>query len=57
MCFLDKNGNSKLDSGLFGPAKPWGMSFKNDKPFGMPSFSEICFEVHADKSNIEIEVK
>ncbi len=56
-CFLDKNGNSRLDSGLFGPTEPWGMSFKNDRPFGMPSFNDICFEVNADKSNIEIEVK
>ncbi len=56
-CFLDKNGNGKLDSGLFGPTEPWGMSFKNGRPFGMPSFNDICFEVKTDKSNIFIEVK
>jgi uncharacterized protein (DUF2141 family) len=56
-CFLDKNGNSTLDSGLFGPTEPWGMSFKKERPFGQPSFNDICFEVNADKNNIFIEVK
>ncbi|MBN1926663.1 MAG: DUF2141 domain-containing protein [Prolixibacteraceae bacterium] len=51
-CFQDTNGNKILDKGIFGPAEPWGFSWKRKKkyPFG---FSDIAFEVY---SNLNIEI-
>ncbi len=51
-CFQDINGNEILDKRIFGPAEPWGFSWKRKKkyPFG---FSDIAFEVNSNKK-IEI---
>ncbi|WP_319559750.1 DUF2141 domain-containing protein [Marispirochaeta sp.] len=46
--FIDTNGNGKCDLGLFGPKEPWGMSWKTDKPFGKPKFSDMSFYVESD---------
>lgn len=56
-CYLDKNGNGKLDMGTFGPKEPWGMS-KNKRPFmRSPRFDEICFSVADDVAGLVIQVK
>jgi uncharacterized protein (DUF2141 family) len=55
-CFLDQNSNGKLDKKLFIPAEPWGMSWKDKKPFGPPKFNDIEFEVTSNVKNIVIEV-
>ena len=31
-CFLDEDGNEKLNKGAFGPSEPWGMSWQGEKP-------------------------
>jgi len=56
-CFLDKNNNGKLDKGYFGPTEPWGMSWRDKKPFGRPpNFEEIAFEVTSNINNLIIEL-
>lgn len=55
-CFIDENGNKKLDKSVFGPTEPWGMSWKDKKPFGPPKFSQMSFKLDHDiKINIEVE--
>jgi len=45
-CFQDTNRNNELDKGIFGPKEPWGMSWKNKKPFGRPPvFDDISFNL------------
>jgi uncharacterized protein (DUF2141 family) len=39
-CFLDTNGNGKLDRGWFGPAEPWGMSFHGGRPRRWPRWDD-----------------
>jgi len=47
-CFLDTNANGELDRGLFGPAEPWGMSWRDARPRGFPRFSDISFSAYSD---------
>jgi uncharacterized protein (DUF2141 family) len=56
-CFLDLNGNGKLDKGTFGPSEPWGMSWQGKKPFGWPKFKYIAFDVDSHITNIRIVVE
>jgi uncharacterized protein (DUF2141 family) len=55
-CFIDMDGNNKLNHGFFGPSEPWGMSSK-ERPKGIPSFSDISFKVDKSIENIIIQVK
>ena len=55
-CFLDKNNNGKLDKGVLGPTEPWGMSWKNKKPFGPPNFKDIEFNITSNIKNLLIEL-
>jgi len=55
-CFIDKDGNGKLNRGFLGPSEPWGMSSR-ERPKGIPSFSDICFKVDKSVENIIIQVK
>jgi uncharacterized protein (DUF2141 family) len=56
-CFLDTNGNKKLDKGMFGPSEPWGMSWKKEKPSGYPKFNDISFTVATNIENKNIQIK
>jgi uncharacterized protein (DUF2141 family) len=56
-CFLDLNGNGKLDKGTFGPSEPWGMSWQGKKPFGWPKFKYIAFNVDSNITNLRILVE
>ena len=56
-CFLDEDGNGKLNRGAFGPAEPWGMSWQGEKPLGWPKFKSIAFHVEKDLLDICIVVK
>lgn len=42
-CYQDRNGNGKLDRGLFGPTEPWDMSFNCEKPAKWIKFDQIAF--------------
>ena len=53
-CFLDRNGNGKLDRGLFGPTEPWGFSGLTGSLRGKPAFKEVSFPLHDDLSGIHI---
>jgi uncharacterized protein (DUF2141 family) len=55
-CFLDEDGNEKLNKGMFGPSEPWGMSWQGKKPFGWPKFENIAFDVNKDLMDIIIDV-
>lgn len=55
-CFLDKNGNGKLDRGALGPKEPWGMSFKGKRPLGRPKFSQIAHKIN-NSTDISVVVK
>lgn len=56
-CFLDLNGNGRLDKGPFGPTEPWGMSWNGARRSGFPRFGDIAFRVDRDIRELEIEVK
>ena len=56
-CFLDINGNGRLDRGPFGPTEPWGMSWNAGRRFGFPRFDDIAFRVGKDIRGIRIEVR
>jgi uncharacterized protein (DUF2141 family) len=52
-CFQDLNNNGILDKGMFGPAEPYGFSWKFSKKFPF-DFSDISFLA---KSNSFITIK
>ena len=52
-CFLDTNGNGKLDRGVFGPTEPWGMSFHGG-PQRWPRWNQIKFTLAATDQVIHI---
>ena len=56
-CFLDLNGNGRLDRGLLGPTEPWGMSGSGAGRFGFPKFEDIAFVVDRDIQGLQIEVR
>jgi uncharacterized protein (DUF2141 family) len=57
-CFQDVNGNEELDSGLFGmPKEPWGFYRPKRPRFRGPKFEEVAFEVNADITDIQVDVK
>jgi uncharacterized protein (DUF2141 family) len=56
-CFLDLNGNGRLDRGLLGPSEPWGMSWNGLKRFGFPHFEDIVFVVDRDIRGLQIELR
>ena len=56
-CFLDEDGNEKLNKGVFGPSEPWGMSWQGEKSSGWPKFKHIAFNVNKDLMDIRIVVE
>jgi len=49
-CFLDENGNGKIDTNLLGiPSEQFGFS-NNVGRFGMPDFAEASFNISNDHS-------
>lgn len=56
-CFLDEDGNEKLNKGIFGPAEPWGMSWQGAKASGWPKFKYIAFDVDKDLMDMKIVVE
>ena len=56
-CFLDEDGNEKLNKGAFGPSEPWGMSWQGEKPIGWPKFKYISFDVNKDIMDIRVVVE
>ena len=46
-CFQDKNGNRKLDKGIFGPKEPWALTWNGKKRFP-PRFEDISFTLDGD---------
>ena len=56
-CFLDEDGNEKLNKGIFGLSEPWGMSWQGKRPFGWPKFKHIAFNVNKDLMDIRIVVE
>ncbi|MDC7126505.1 MAG: DUF2141 domain-containing protein [Spirochaetales bacterium] len=56
-CFIDQDGNKKLNGGIGGPSEPWGMSWKDGKAKGWPKFKDISFIVNKNITKLEIEVK
>ena len=55
-CFIDKNGNNKIDVGMFGPKEPVGMSLVGKAPFGPPKFKHAKFFLDQSKT-VNISVK
>jgi uncharacterized protein (DUF2141 family) len=53
-CFLDTNGNGKLDRGWFGPTEPWGMSFHGGRPRRWPRWDEMKFTIADTDEDIRI---
>lgn len=54
MAFVDRNGNGKLDRGMFGrPTEPYGFS-NGGGSFGPPNFADAAFELASDGSSIRI---
>lgn len=55
--FLDTNENGKLDFKLFSTKEPWGMSWKNKRKSGIPSFDDYYFTVDSDMGLKTIKVE
>ena len=53
-CYLDTNGDGKLNRGITGPSEPWGMSFKSERNRGIPQFDDVSFCLYDDKHDINI---
>lgn len=52
--YVDRNGNGKLDRGMFGrPTEPYGFS-NGGGAFGPPDFGDAAFELASDGSSIRI---
>ncbi len=56
-CFVDTDGNEKLNRGLFGPSEPWGMSWNETAHPGWPEFSMISFKLEKNLSDLNITVE
>jgi hypothetical protein len=56
-CFQDENGNQELDMGWFGPTEPWGMSWNDKRPLGIPRFHHCSFELVRDTTDIVLELR
>ena len=56
-CFVDEDGNEKLNKGMFGPSEPWGMSWQGKRPLGWPKFKHIAFDVNRNLMDIRIVVE
>ncbi len=56
-CFIDTDGDGKLNRGMTGPTEPWGMSWREDINAGWPKSENIAFELNNNLSGIEIEIK
>ncbi|MBN1186092.1 MAG: DUF2141 domain-containing protein [Bacteroidales bacterium] len=47
-CFQDLNNNGILDKGMFGPAEPYGFSWKSGRKFPF-DFTDISFTANSNK--------
>lgn len=56
-CFLDTNRNGKLDFKLFSAQEPVGMSWKNERKSGIPSFDDYSFTLNSDMELKTIKIK
>jgi uncharacterized protein (DUF2141 family) len=56
-CFQDVNRNGTLDAGIFGPTEPWSMSWRGKRPWGVPKFKQIYFDLQSDTSGIILNLK
>ena len=56
-CFQDENGNQELDMGWFGPTEPWGMSWNDTRPLGIPGFHHCSFKLTGDTTGIVLQLK
>ena len=53
----DENGNSKLDTGLFGvPKEGYGVSMNPKPGMGPPSYDDAMFALEGDRRSLEIKV-
>lgn len=56
--YHDENGNSKLDTGLFGaPKEPYGFSNNARGKFGPPDWEDAVFEFKSPEQVMEIKVE
>ena len=56
VCFLDTNGNGKMDRGIFGPKEPIAFIKKQDRLLGKPRFEDLAFLVDKPLADIAIEL-
>lgn len=55
--YVDRNGNGKLDRGMFGkPTEPYGFS-NGGGMFGPPDFADALIEVGASGSTLRIDLR
>jgi len=58
MAFHDLNGNSKLDTNIFGfPKEPWGGSLNVSRVVGKPKWEQARFELAEDDYLLTIKLK
>jgi uncharacterized protein (DUF2141 family) len=56
--YQDRNGNGKLDTGLFGiPKEPFGFSNDPKLSFGPPKYEDSAFTLETPEHSIQIPVK
>jgi uncharacterized protein (DUF2141 family) len=56
-CFQDRNGNKKIDIGLFGPKEPWA-TYRLARPkMRAPRFEEMAFEAWTDVLDADLVMR
>lgn len=55
--FIDRNGDGRLNAGIFGPTEPWALSWATAPKRGIPSFDDEAFRVENGMNNITMETK
>jgi uncharacterized protein (DUF2141 family) len=55
--FIDRNGDGRLNRGLFGPTEPWALSWTVLPKHGIPRFKDVAFQVDSGTTNIQMELK
>lgn len=56
-CFIDMNGDEKINIEIFRPTEPWGMSWQRKKPFGWPKWKDWSFDLRQDLTRLRIIVE
>lgn len=55
--FIDRNGDGRLNAGLFGPTEPWALSWSAGMKRSIPRFEDLAFQAAIGITTIQMELK